>query len=455
VVHGLVMEVKPSYALVRFGEQTARVAAADLAWTKKATPAEVFLLGDVDLFLIKEAHGQTLRVSLDQYPDVQGALVAIENSTGDIKAMVGGYDYEESKYNHVRQAERQVGSSFKIYVYAEALMDGASPFDTILDAPISFPSSTGPWSPRNFDTKYEGNITLLHALAESRNVPAVRLLARVGIDKVIKLCRKFGITSRLTPNLPLALGASDLTLLEHTSAFTVFPNDGVLIAPRMVSRVTAYDGRVIDDFPPQVGDVLPAPVARLMVSMLREVVNSGTAAKAKSLKLPLAGKTGTTNDFIDAWFLGFSPSSTCGVWVGFDDRRELGPKEEGAHVALPIWMDFMEAALKDKPVEDFPNSPLLTNPPQVQQILASPGAEGLLNGPERASAAVSTSPVAPQPARTSLPASNGVPLPPAEPAGSSTVTGKNAPVAPRPSNSKPVPAQEPKTPAPSLPATNP
>ena len=448
LVHGLVMEVKPGYALVRFGEQTARVAPADFAWTKKATPAEIFLPGDVDLFLIKEIHGQTLRVSLDQYPDVQGALVAIENSTGDIKAMVGGYDYEESKYNHVRQAERQVGSSFKIYVYAEALMDGASPFDTILDAPISFPSSSGTWSPRNFDMKYEGNITLLHALAESRNVPAVRLLARVGIDKVIKLCRKFGITSRLTPNLPLALGASDLTLLEHTSAFTVFPNDGVLIAPRMVSRVTAYDGRVIDDFPPQVGDVLPAPVARLMVSMLREVVNSGTAAKAKSLKRPLAGKTGTTNDFIDAWFLGFSPSLTCGVWVGFDDRRELGPKEEGAHVALPIWMDFMEAALKDKPVEDFPNSPLLTNPQQVQQILASSGAEGLLTAPEPASAAGTATPAASPAAKLLCLPQAPYRLPPAVPAGSSTVTGESAPVAPRPSNSKPVPAQEPRTSAP-------
>ena len=250
------MEVKPGYALVRFGEQTARVTPADFAWTKKRPLRRSSCRGTSTL----PHQGNprtTLRVSLDQYPDVQGALVAIENSTGDIKAMVGGYDYEESKYNHVRQAERQVGSSFKIYVYAEALMDGASPFDTILDAPISFPSSSGTWSPRNFDMKYEGNITLLHALAESRNVPAVRLLARVGIDKVIKLCRKFGITSRLTPNLPLALGASDLTLLEHTSAFTVFPNDGVLITPRMISRVTAYDGRVIDDFLPRFPTLSP------------------------------------------------------------------------------------------------------------------------------------------------------------------------------------------------------
>ena len=200
----------------------------------------------------------------------------------------------------------------------------------------------------------------------------------MGVDKVIKLCRKFGITSRLVPNLPLALGASDLTLLEHTSAFTTFPDDGVHIAPRMIQRVTNYDGRVIDDFPPDVTDVLPAPIARLEVSMLREVINSGTGTRAKALKRPLAGKTGTTNEFSDAWFMGFSPSLTCGVWVGFDDHQTLGPKEEGAKVALPIWMNFMGEALKDKPVEDFPNSPLLTDPEQVKEILAGGGAERLM-----------------------------------------------------------------------------
>ena len=146
-------------------------------------------------------------------------------------------------------------------------------FDTIVDAPISYPSSSGLWSPHNYDNKYEGTITLLHALAESRNIPAVRLLTKVGVDKVIKLCRRFGITSRLVPNLPLALGASDLTLLEHTSGFTVFPDDGVHIAPRMIERVTNYDGRVIDDFPPEVSDAIPASVARLeTVVMMRKTL---------------------------------------------------------------------------------------------------------------------------------------------------------------------------------------
>jgi penicillin-binding protein 1A len=392
LLHGLVLEVKSEYVLVRFGELAARVTKPDFAWTGKSSPADVFARGDVDLFLVKEVKGQTLRVTLDQRPAVQGALVAIENSSGAIKAMVGGYDFEESKFNRARQAARQAGSSFKPYVYAVVLLEGASPFDTIVDAPLSFPSASGVWSPHNYDEKFEGTITLLHALAESRNVPAVRLLARVGVDKVIKLCRKFGLTSRLVPNLPLALGASDLTLLEHTSAFTTFPDDGVHISPRMIERVTNYDGRVIDDFPPEVTDVLPAPIARLELSMLREVINSGTGTRAQALKRPLAGKTGTTNDFADGWFIGFSPSLTCGVWVGYDDHRELGPKEEGARVALPIWMEFMGEALKDQPVEDFPHSPLLKDPEQVKEILASAGAERLLAERAGATPADSQSP---------------------------------------------------------------
>lgn len=426
-VHGLVVAVKPEHALVRFGEMTARVTPPDFAWTKKTHPNEIFAPGDLDLFLVKEIRAQNLRVTLDQKPNEQGALVAIENSTGAIRAMVGGYDWNETKFNRAVQAERQVGSSFKVYVYSQAILDGLSPFDTILDAPVSYSTSSGVWSPRNFDLKYEGTITLLHALAESRNVPAVRLLAKIGVDKVIKLCRKFGITSRLVPNLPLGLGASDLTLLEHASAFTVFPNDGVHIAPRMLFRVTNYDGRVIDDFPPEVTDVLPAPVARLMVSMLREVINSGTSTRAKELKRPLAGKTGTTNDFTDAWFIGFSPSLTCGIWVGFDDHHTLGPKEEGAHVALPIWMDFMGEALKDQPVEDFPHSPLLTKPEQVQEILASAAPERLLaEGTGASGTANQTAPPASgQAAEQVLPASKAATTGP-DPAKAASGTGASA-----------------------------
>jgi penicillin-binding protein 1A len=385
-VHGLVMRVTPDYAVVRFGDLRAHISPADFAWTKQADPTGVFSPGDVDLFHITAVRGYTARATLDQYPTVQGAILVIDNRTGEIRAMVGGYDYNRSPFNRAVDAERQVGSSFKPYVYSEALLLGWTPFDRILDEPVSF----GNWAPHNYDSRYEGNVTLLQALAQSRNVPAVRLLARVGIDRVITVCRQFGITSRLVPDLPLALGASSLTLLQHTSAYTTFPDDGLHIQPRAILRVSDYDGRVIDEFPPKVTEVLPAGVDRVMISMLREVVNSGTAVHARSLsaQYPIAGKTGTTNDFSDAWFIGFTPSITCGVWVGFDDHHTLGKGQEGSHVALPIWMDFMSHALKGQPVQNFPDSPILTNPSQVKEILASAGSAGAL---------AQNSPVAPDP----------------------------------------------------------
>ena len=404
--HGLVMSVTADSALVRFGEATARLTPANFTWTHQADAHQIFAPGDVDLFMIQAVKGRTLQATLDQYPDVQGAMVVLDNQTGAIRAMVGGYDFNASKFNRAVQAERQVGSSFKVYVYTQAFLDGMKPFDTIVDSPISFPSSSGVWAPHNYDDKYEGTINLIRALAESRNVPAVRLIARIGVDRVIKLCRKFGITSRLVPNLPLALGASDLTLMEHTSGFTTFPDDGLHITPRSIDRVTDYDGRVIDEFRPEITDTIPAPIARLMVSMLREDIEypTGTAVRARALaeKYALAGKTGTTNDFTDAWFIGFSPSITCGVWVGFDDHRTLGDKEEGSHVALPIWMQFMSQALADRPVEKFPDSPLLTSPEVVNQILASTGTESLLDERAAASgtapAASSTAPASATPA---------------------------------------------------------
>jgi penicillin-binding protein 1A len=263
------------------------------------------------------------------------------------------------------------------------------------------------------------------------------------VDKVIKLCRKFGLTSRLVPNLPLALGASDLTLLEHTSAFTTFPNDGVHIAPRMVTRVTNYDGRLIDDFPPEVADAIPASTARIMVSMLREVFNSGTATSGKTFasKHPVAGKTGTTSDFTDAWFMGFTPSLTCGVYVGFDDHRTLGEKEEGARVALPIWLDFMGQILKDTPAEDFPHSPLLKSPDQVKDILANAAPERLLApaaSPVAAPAASKPTPQTTPPGESPEPPKKEVatPKPPANPSpakvASSPVTKSVAPVTDKP-----------------------
>jgi penicillin-binding protein 1A len=355
-VTGLVTAVEPTYATIKVGNDHAMLTPADFAWTGKKSPRDLLKVGDLVCVGIKEVSGITLRVQLEQVPAAQAALLAIDNPTGEIKAMVGGYDFEDSKFNRATQASRQTGSSFKVYVYAEGLEQGISPFDTVVDQPVSLRSGGQNYSPHNYDNKFEGRITYRRALADSRNVPAVLLLDKVGVNNVIELARKFGIQSPLPPYLPLALGAADLTLFEHTSAFTVFPDDGIHIEPHYIRRVTTYDGVVLEEPKPNVTDVIPPETARTMVAMLEEVVQFGTGVKAKELGRPSAGKTGTTNDFTDAWYIGFTPQLTAGVWVGNDDpRQSLGKKETGAAAALPIWIEFMQQANQGLPVEQFPN----------------------------------------------------------------------------------------------------
>jgi len=355
-ITGLVTVVQPTFATIKIGQYHAMLTPADFSWTGRKSPSQLLKPGDLVNVSIREVSGYTVRVQLEQQPAAQAALLAIDNPTGEIKAMVGGYSFDESKFNRATQALRQTGSSFKVYVYADALEQGISPFDTVIDEPVTYRSGGQNYSPHNYDNKFEGRITYRRALADSRNVPAVRLLDHVGIQSVIALARKFGITSPLPPYLPLALGASDLTLMEHTSAFTVFPDDGIHIEPHYIRRVTSYDGAVLEEPRPQVTDVVPPEVARTMVAMLEEVVQFGTGVRAKELGRPSAGKTGTTNDFTDAWYIGFTPQITAGVWVGNDDKRiSLGKKETGARAALPIWLEFMQQTVQGTPVEDFQN----------------------------------------------------------------------------------------------------
>ena len=358
-VHGLVTDVGPQFATLRFGPYGAELGAGEVKWTRYSTPQQFLTRGDLVYVKILELNGTQSRVSLEQESGVQGALLALDNSSGDVKAMVGGRNFEASKFNRSTQALRQVGSSFKPYIYTAAIDQGMTPDDTVLDAPVSFPGgASGPYTPHNYDGKFEGLITFRRALAQSRNIPALKVTERVGgIKTVIDYARKFGITAPLPPYLPVALGAADISLIEQTAAFTTFPNDGVRVAPRMIRKVEDYDGRVLEENYPEVKDVVSARTARTMVSMLREVVRHGTGAAAARLNHPLGGKTGTTNDFTDAWFVGFSPSITCGVWVGFDEKKTLGNKETGAVAALPIWMDFMRAALQGRESEDFAAPP--------------------------------------------------------------------------------------------------
>jgi penicillin-binding protein 1A len=359
-VHALVTSVSPQYATLKFGRYGAELGPVEIKWTRYTTPQQFLTRGDLVYLKILQLNGTQSRVSLEHESGVQGALLALDNSTGDVKAMVGGRSFEQSKFNRATQALRQVGSSFKPYIYTAAIDQGMTPDDTVLDAPVSFPGGANgaPYVPHNYDGKFEGVITFRRALAHSRNIPALKVTERVGgIKTVIEYARRFGITAPLLPYLPVALGAADITLWEQTAAFTTFPNDGVRVAPRMIRKVEDYDGRVLEEDYPEVKDVVSARTARIMVDMLREVVLHGTGAAAAKLNHPLGGKTGTTNDFTDAWFVGFSPSLTCGVWVGFDEKKTLGNKETGAVAALPIWMDFMRVALQGRESEDFLAAP--------------------------------------------------------------------------------------------------
>src|SRR5438094_872705 len=355
-VTGLVLSVGDRDTVIKIGPYRAILSPSDFAWTGRRKPSELLKVGDLAQFSIQELRGTTARVQLEQQPGPQGALLSIDNSTGEIKAMVGGYSFEDSKFNRATQALRQVGSSFKIYVYADALERGASPFDTIVDLPYTTISGGQPYSPHNYDEKFEGTITLRRALAGSRNVPAVKLAEKLGVNSVVDTARRFGITTPLPPYLPLALGAADMKLLEHVAAFTVFPDDGIRIDPYMIRRVTSYDGALLEEAHPEVHDVVSPEVARSMTAMLEDVIKFGTGVAGKALGRPAAGKTGTTQDYTDAWFIGYTPQITAGVWVGFDDKQiSLGKRETGARAALPIWLEFMHGATAGMPTMDFAN----------------------------------------------------------------------------------------------------
>jgi penicillin-binding protein 1A len=376
-VHALVTSAGVGIATLKFGRYAAALGQADVAWTQGKIQ-NLLKAGDICYvrILALNANGSA-RVGLEQDSGAQGALMAIDNATGGIKAMVGGRDFSESKFDRATQALRQVGSSFKPYVYTTAIDRGASPNDTILDEPVTFETGSGPYSPHNYDEKFEGVITLRRALAQSRNIPALKLANKVGIKSVIEYAERFGITAKLPPYLPVALGSAEITLIEQTSAYSVFPNDGVRVTPRYITKVTDYEGRVLEEDYPEVKDVISARTARIMTSMLREVVLHGTGVAAAKMPFPVAGKTGTTNDFTDAWFVGFSPTMTCGVWIGFDEKRSLGAKETGAHAALPIWMNFINTAMAGKDPGQFQATPDIpvTVVQKVDTPDASPGAD--------------------------------------------------------------------------------
>jgi penicillin-binding protein 1A len=349
-VHAIVTRVLPLEVDARVGSEEVILLNGDWTWTGQHF-ADTFLKpGDVIyIHLSDQMEGSARRATLEQDSGAQGAMMAIDNTTGDVLAMVGGRDYALSQFNRAMQAERQTGSSFKPYVYTASVEDGAKPDDLVVDAPVTF----GTYTPHNYENDFKGTMTLINAFAESRNIPAVKLAARVGIRKVIDVAHRFGVTSNIPAYLPIALGAVEITLEEQVASYSVFPNDGIRVKPRLIRKVSNSDGITLWEEAPQVDEVISQQTARTMMTFLRAVTAHGTGAAASQLNHPLGGKTGTTSDYTDAWFLGFSPSITCGVWVGFDSRESLGEKETGAKAALPIWMTIMKQAIAGKDNEQF------------------------------------------------------------------------------------------------------
>ena len=350
-VPAVVTGVRTDRINLRLGQYSAVIDRDDFRWTQRPAP-QLVKPGDLVLVQVSSIDNTTLTIaaSLDQEPVAEAALVAIENRTGHIVAMVGGYDFERSKFNRAVQAHRQLGSLFKPILYATAIDRGYTPTSIILDEPVSFPA--GPdqpeYEPRNYDEEFEGPVTLRHALEDSRNIPAVQMMAELGPEEVVEYAKRMGFTSDLPPFLSVALGAAEATLLEITSAYAIFPNQGVRVEPFQVLAVMDRDGNVLEDNRPIAYKALPADTSFIMTSLLRGVVERGTGRQAYVLDWPLAGKTGTVDDFTDAWFVGYDPDITVGVWVGHDQKMTLGPDEQGARVALPIWIDFMRAYIGDR-----------------------------------------------------------------------------------------------------------
>ncbi len=290
-------------------------------------------------------------------PYLQGALVAMNPHTGHVLAMIGGRDYLVSKFNRAVQGKRQAGSSFKPFVYTAAVDNGFSPGDVFVDAPIVIEDdgSGNPWYPGNYDGKFEGPISLRKALALSKNLVAVKLIQRVGPTSVISYARKMGIRTPLPAVLSLALGSADVTLFDMVSAYGVMANRGVRVDPVMILKVMDKNGRVLEENKPYAEEVLTPQSAFMITNMLESVINGGTGFAARSMGFtrPAAGKTGTTNDYTDNWFVGFTPDLVCGVWVGFDQKKTIAKGATGAGLALPIWTEFMKLAAEGTPVANF------------------------------------------------------------------------------------------------------
>jgi penicillin-binding protein 1A len=368
---GVVIDVddKAGTATVRMGDERGVIALKTMRWARKPNPnrsaawdrvrkvSAVLKTGDVVLVKVQEKKDSDnlWNLTLDQIPEAQSALLCIEAETGLVKVMVGGRDFMESQFNRAIQSRRQPGSAFKPIIYAAALDKGYTAATEIIDSPIVFKDEVNDftWKPKNYGKKFYGPTLMRQALAKSRNVVTIKILQDIGIDYAIDYAKKLGIHSELSRDLSIALGSSGVSLLELVNAYAVFANQGYLVEPAFITKIEDRYGNILEEMNPARERVIDKSTAYIMTSMLESVVKEGTGRRVKALNRPVAGKTGTTNDLQDAWFLGYTPRYISGVWVGFDNGRTLGRGETGSRTASPIWLGFMSDILENKPKRVF------------------------------------------------------------------------------------------------------
>ena len=371
ILEGVVLRVDDvnNQVAVRMGRSMGVINLADMRWARKPNPdipyytdvvrypGQVLTVGDVVQVNVKQhmEENDQWALSLEQTPEAQAALLCLNAETGHVKVMIGGREFKESQFNRAIQSRRQPGSAFKPIIYAAAIDKGYTPATIIVDSPIVFQDAGRDftWKPRNYGEKFYGPTLLRTALAKSRNVVTIKILQDIGIDYVIGYARKVGITATLERNLSLGLGSSGVSLLELVNAYSVFTNLGYRIEPIFVTRILDRDGNVLEENKTDREKVIEKSTAYIITSLLESVVKTGTGRRILALNRPVAGKTGTSNSYNDAWFVGYTPQFVTGVWVGFDEGQSLGKSEEGARAASPIWLGFMKQILADKPVRIF------------------------------------------------------------------------------------------------------
>lgn len=378
IYDAIVLDVSKDTSIIKIKDFLGILTPEEVKWTNMKNLSRLFKEGDVIEVKVDKIdyEKKSFHAFLEQEPELEGAVLGLNAKTGEIKAMVGGYSFSESQFNRAIQAKRQTGSAIKPLIYSLAIESGLTPSSQFIDEPYFYFDKwiNQIWAPQNFDHRYRGLVTLRRGLEESINIVTAKIVETLTPERVVQHIKKFGISTDLKPYMSISLGAFEIPLVELVSAYSVFPNQGIRMKPYFIVRIEDREGNLLYENRREAYEVLSPSVAYIMTNLMKGVVLRGTGARASSLRRHIAGKTGTCDEYTDAWFIGFDPSFVLGVWVGYDVKRSIGPNETGARAALPIWMEIMKEYLKDKSVEDFPVPPdiVFTKVDRMTGLLATP-----------------------------------------------------------------------------------